>query len=86
MKLKYTGHKKQIPVNLPIGATKRSLIERTIFADPYIVLSDEDAAALMAIDNNFEIVTADLDTGTEIHTDAEAKKKGGRPKKEPLNA
>lgn len=78
MKVRYTGHKKSCPIELPIGAKSKGTIKKIVIANPFAELEDEDARKLVEINSHFEIV---LD-GTEIHQDVPViPKKRGRPAK-----
>ena len=64
MRVKYRGHKKRMPIWLPLGVKSRSAVEQELWADPYAELSLEDAATLCARDpHNWEIADEPLNVG-----------------------
>jgi hypothetical protein len=64
--VRYTGHKAEFPILLPIGANRRSTIRKTIIASPTAELSEADAKALIELSpQHFELV--------EVKTEAKSK-------------
>ncbi len=58
-KVNYKGHKKNMPVQLPIGIKSQGGVRKTLYADPVVELEDKDAIALVKLDpHNFEIAGA----------------------------
>jgi hypothetical protein len=85
MRVKYLGKKPKVTIVLPFGAQSHREIKKLVFADPFAEIPEEDALKLIAFDPaNYQIVKEELpvaEIGTEIHHDAPAPKKRGRPAK-----
>lgn len=77
MKLKYVGHKARLPVDFPIGVKTLGARKHTIFADPFIEMSEEDAQKLLALSPD-KFIIVDEEQFDEMNRPV---KKRGRPKK-----
>lgn len=81
VKVKYKGHKDEMPIDLPPGCHKRSAMESKVVADPYCEMSQEHAEKLVELDpRNFEIVGAQSDEPKAEAGDDEPQEEAPKPK------
>lgn len=74
MKVQYVGHKKHMPVYLPIGAKTKGTIKQTLFANPFLELCEQDAKALVELAPAHFVLVPEVEAGLEIHEDKVTKK------------